>query len=327
MAKISLNYESKRQDSANLTHTFYAAYPVRMSNPFQCLATLPYVLCHPTVRDIAWVITSPPILDIPEQRHPLAASDWTAKPEELANWLHDLDRRPAPLLAWLAQGNDRRLGRYYELLWQFSLRHAPGVALRGANLPLRIAAQTLGELDLLIEDDEGFHHVEVAIKYYLATGSPFSPDWLGPGGEDQLQRKLSHLLTRQLPLSQRAEALELLSSLGIHKADASLWMSGYLFYPIGQTVRAFPACHTHHLKGDWLRYDQIAHLYGKPGLILPKQRWLAPAQQDENYLRFDENSEPRWPQQLVQFNEQGHESCRLFCVPNQWPNMTGTTTT
>jgi len=289
-----------------------------MSNPFQALAVLPYTLRHPAVRDLAWVITSPPILDRAEQRHPLAASNWTAKPGKLADWLHELDRSPTLLTGWLTQGSDRRLGRYYELLWQFALINAPGVELLGANLPLRTATHTLGELDLLIRDDEGVHHLEVAVKYYLATGLPQSPEWLGPGGEDRLERKLNHFLNRQLPLSQSPEARFLFKTLDIAAVQPWLWMGGYLFYPpAGATP--FPSCSPHHLRGLWQRFDKAKPEEKGAWQLLPKQRWLAPAHRHDGHAPFDFNVEPHWPRLLVHLDEDGQEDHRLFWVPETWP--------
>lgn len=85
---------------------------------------------------------------------------------------------------WLAQATTRRLGRYYERLWQFAVTHAPGVELVAANLPIRVGGHTLGELDMLLRDRDGVHHLELAIKLYLGPqhGDGHDPaHWLGPG--------------------------------------------------------------------------------------------------------------------------------------------------
>lgn len=60
------------------------------------------------------------------QRHPLAGSDWVKAPQQLADFLWQLDHDSRPLEDWLAQASTRRLGRYYERLWQFAVQHAPG---------------------------------------------------------------------------------------------------------------------------------------------------------------------------------------------------------
>lgn len=117
-------------------------------------------LHHPAVRDLAWTLLAPPLLRrTPEpQRHPLAASRWRQEPERLAAWLREQERQPQHLAAWLAQWPRQRLGLYYEHLWQFALEQAPDVRLIAANLPVRDGGHTLGELDLLLRDDDGIHH-------------------------------------------------------------------------------------------------------------------------------------------------------------------------
>ncbi|KEZ69798.1 cobalt chelatase, partial [Pseudomonas amygdali pv. tabaci str. ATCC 11528] len=83
------------------------------------------------MRDLAWVILAPPMLEVAPwpQRHPLAGSDWVQDPQRLADFLWQLDRDSRPLEDWLALATTRRLGRYYERLWQFAVQHAPGVEI------------------------------------------------------------------------------------------------------------------------------------------------------------------------------------------------------
>ena len=122
-------------------------------------------LRQPQVRDLVWTLLSPALLDgrtLP-LRDPLTASIWRAEPQRLIDWLLRQETEPATLLAYLAGGSSR-LGRYYERLWQFALQAAPDVRLLAAGLPVRQAGQTLGELDLLLRDDQVVHHLKLAIK-------------------------------------------------------------------------------------------------------------------------------------------------------------------
>ncbi|MFH7391449.1 DUF1853 domain-containing protein, partial [Pseudomonas syringae pv. tagetis] len=52
---------------------------------FPSLIDLPHQLRHAEVRDLAWVILAPPMLDDQpwQQRHPLAGSDWVQAPRHL----------------------------------------------------------------------------------------------------------------------------------------------------------------------------------------------------------------------------------------------------
>ncbi|NWE73892.1 DUF1853 family protein, partial [Pseudomonas gingeri] len=156
---------------------------------------------------------------------------------------------------WLALGATRRLGLYYERLWQFAVQQAPGIELIGANLPIRREGHTLGELDMLLRDRDGVHHLELAIKLYLGPQQGQGEDaahWLGPGCHDRLDRKLAHLSQHQLPISARPESREALAALGIQAFSAQLWLGGYLLYPWPGTSRAPRGPHPQQQQRRWL---------------------------------------------------------------------------
>ncbi|PTQ73767.1 DUF1853 family protein [Pseudomonas sp. GV071] len=309
---------------------------------FPTLSALPQHLHQPAVRDLAWVLLSPPLLDpaVCPQRHPLTASAWVAAPEQLADWLYALDRDPTPLSAWLAQHSIRRLGLYYERLWQFALMAAPGVQLLAANLAIRQGGHTLGELDLLLQDDDGVHHQELAIKLYLGPqqgdGSN-AHEWLGPGSQDRLARKLEHLLNHQLPLSARPEAQAALAQLGITQVQPQLWLAGYLFYPWPGFSQPPAGALNEHLRGRWLHRKDWPALQNGRGhwQPIPRQTWLAPAREQDQTLwtteRFtqwlDELEPDAQAQLLVRFerDEEGawQEVERVFLVADAWPQWNG----
>ncbi|MDV3443993.1 DUF1853 family protein, partial [Pseudomonas otitidis] len=57
---------------------------------------------------------------------------------------------------------------------------------------VRQQGKTLGEMDLLLQDDHGIHHVELAIKLYLGPQAAG-----GQAGEPCFQRVRRLLLTLQ----------------------------------------------------------------------------------------------------------------------------------
>jgi uncharacterized protein len=297
-------------------------------------------LTHPQVRDLAWTLLSPPLLrDAPApQRHPLAASRWSEHPDEMTDWLRLLDTQPAILEAWLAQRSIRRLGLYYERLWQFALCQAPDIDLLVANLPIRQDGQTLGELDLLLRDGEGVHHLELAVKFYLGVDDPAVAHnrWLGPGSHDRLDIKLQRLCQHQLKLPSTPAAQALLSELTCCDIRSALWLGGYLFQPIPQDCESPAGANPHCLGGRWLRHGDWEGFAAIDGIAswqpLPRHAWLAPAQLKADAVwsrtEFDQwifdIAGQRQAKLLVRLEAHPNgfwiEQERLFLVPDAWPS-------
>lgn len=209
------------------------------------------------VRDLAWTLLAAPLLEKTPctQRHPLTGSGWAQRPALLADWLLEQDKQPQALLTWLSQARSQRLGMHYERLWQFALQQAPGISLLDANMPIREGGRTFGELDLLLRDADGEHHLELAIKLYLGPAGGdgrLLANWRGAGRTDNLQRKLQHLALQQLPLSATPQAQQILAAHDVQHVQAELWMSGYLFYPWPAGCAAPTGCSPEHSHGRWL---------------------------------------------------------------------------
>ena len=145
-------------------------------------------LSHPAVRDLAALLTAPPLwysgCELPVPR--LLGSQGF-------RFLISLDDAPAPLTQWLEQEASfgHRLGRYAESLLAFWLAHAPHCQLIARNHPIRSeSGQTLGAADFLCLLDSVPYHLELTCKYY---GGTTPADFQGLNPADTLLGKAAKL--------------------------------------------------------------------------------------------------------------------------------------
>ena len=134
-------------------------------------------LRHPAVRDLAALLTAPPLwhsgCELPIPR--LLGSQGF-------RFLLSLDDAPAPLTQWLEQEAPfgHRLGHYAESLLAFWLAHAPHCQLIARNHPIRSeSGHTLGAADFLCLLDSTPYHLELTCKYY-GGGTPQDLSGLNP---------------------------------------------------------------------------------------------------------------------------------------------------
>lgn len=299
-------------------------------------------LCHPLVRDLAWLLHAPDLLVTPFAGRPSLAELGLADPQRRRAWLAHLDRDPQALNAVAGPSLAGRLGLYHEKLWHFLLAHAPNTRLLAHNLTVHDGKRTLGELDLLYATrvDPQTIHLELAIKYYL--GLPEGPGaadsqarWIGPGCADSLALKRQRAVTHQLPLASRQEAAATLARFNAPPLTQRLAMPGVLFRPWDPAGEALPApaeSADGALWGDWLpisRWPWFCQQVGGlslRGAFLDKPHWLAPpidaALIDMQQLthRLEQHFARRGtPRQLVLRQASGQWR-RLFVVADSWPH-------
>lgn len=282
---------------------------------------------HGCVRDLAWAGFAPTLLT----GEPWRGAEFVFG-EYWQRTLHALDRDPAPLLEFLGDTVNGRLGIYYERLWHFLLENDPDTELLAHNLPVRDGGRTVGEFDCLYwsREAETHVHLELAVKFYL--GVPEQGLWLGPGAHDRLDIKLERLLDHQGRLSEHPAAAAPLAELGIARCETRIDIKGYLFSPMenmpmpagfneanpqqywysANDFKALPP-----LPENWVSWQKI-----------PRPRWLSRFHSDEGKSRSREELidwlEDRMtgqgrPALLAACNEQGVEIHRCFVTPNQWP--------
>ncbi len=289
---------------------------------------------HRCVADLAWAISSPPLLHYEGKTCTWFQDAWYQDLyRQIEAQLHELDHDPARLESLLAAQKDQRLGNYFETLWSFALQLSPRYRLLERNLQIQDGDRTLGEMDFIVVDNETgrYAHWELAIKFYLGTGNTVNHHaWLGPGKKDRLDLKVDHLLSRQTLLSTHPVARARLQQRGIEIDDCAVVLKGRLFYPWQQGGPGhYPqSANPSHLSGQWLSRNQLLQTFDASVRFEPQigSGWMAriPTQQvsqvysAEGLMRLVDKGKYRLPL-LVTRLENGAEADRLFIVDNNWP--------
>ncbi len=224
------------------------------------------------VRDLAWVIASPPLQSGYIQNTYWWDEDRCQKEfQACLPALIELDRDPTVLEQHLSQSNSKRLGHRFESLVSYWLTISPNYELIQQNIQIIENGITLGEIDFIIQEiSTGKNiHLEVCVKFYLGT-KPYKNRyrWFGTNTKDQLGRKLDHLLTHQSQLSKTYEKHF------CHQIDERhCFIKGRLFYPKENDV-APEGVTNNHLRGSW-EYSDLAKKKLGIYLAINKTLWLS----------------------------------------------------
>ena len=303
------------------------------------------------VRDLAWACFSPPLLLTQELlTHSVAGAGenitecgLTLTPSRQA-WLQALDRDTSALLDHLSKQRSHRLGIYFEHLWHFFLARDPATDLVAHNLPVHHRGKTLGEFDCIYfcHQRQRHVHLELAVKFFLSHRQTTADEsashwheWLGPNSDDRLDRKIEHLMQRQIKLGDNPVAREQLRHLGIFELEREVQIQGYLFQSSVDPLPPPPGYN------PLRRLDQHVGLAGLSAhldaldrrsacgyTILPRIQWLSPAcididtalsrEQITSRLNRQLHADKR-PQLVATLDKTGEEIQRFFVTPTQWP--------
>ena len=286
-------------------------------------------------RDLAWALTSPSLLD-----HPKVVDQRFGELEFSRNQglLSRLDATDSALVQAIKGRQSDRLGEYFEILMTSWLDQVPPAELIAANKQVHRGGRTVGEFDLLFRRDRAVHHWELAIKFYLGHPAPDgSARWYGPNPKDQLHKKWSKMLRRQLRLSQTQAGRKTLRKLGVDEGvEARAFIKGYFFEPLDDEYRVAHHSDTNPsgLRGWWVHRGQLADFEEeldpageRRWMTLTRLRWMSPARiTDRDKVRSFETLHKTLPDHRhflvsgLEKTDQGwREVTRGFVVPDRWP--------
>ena len=284
------------------------------------------------VNDLAWAISSPPLLVIPD-----AACSWFGHSQysdfyqASHTWLQQVDKQPQQIQQLIESEKDKRLGNYFESLWACWIEASVRYEMVARNLQIIENGRTLGELDFIVKDrlTDTTQHWEVAVKFYLGVGDTRNhSNWYGPAKKDRLDLKVEHLLHHQTKICERQATRKILDAKNISIDACAVILKGRLFYEALKEPVIPPehACFEH-CKSRWFRRDDFEKYYHHDNDFYPLigVGWMASPDSglskhslsmQEVLKRIDEVSY-RLPL-LLMVCRNGLESERIFVVQNDW---------
>jgi len=292
---------------------------------------IPYAFRTPAVRHLAWLCHTPQLLSSPlsfEPAHYLPANHL----ETLKAW--DRDVQAAPAL--LQEPPQRRLGFYFERLYQVLLEDLLGWDILLKNQQIQSNGRTIGELDFVVHNraQDQIEHHEIAVKYYLGVArSGHQTLWYGPNARDRLDLKTENLIHHQSRRTLQPETRSLLENLDITgPLTARIFMPGYLFYPDGQPISVPAYVPGNHLRGSWIYLSEARIRDTSRWVPLHKPHWIGPWLQDEapvpetTHEALDRIEHHDVPLLFALLENDGgdnvwRETDRLFVVPESWPRV------
>ncbi|WP_299096683.1 DUF1853 family protein [uncultured Winogradskyella sp.] len=187
-----------------------------------------------------------------------------------------------------------RLGKWIEVFTLFQLQQMDTVEILAENLQIKNNKQTIGEIDLLLLQNELPIHLEIAYKFYLYDDlqtylNPLDY-WIGPNRNDSLSLKLKKLKDKQLPLLHKPETKTVLKTLGYesHQFEQFVNFKAQLFLPYHNQNIAFDTLNKACIKGFYIHFNEIELFRSYQFYIPNKLDWLVEPKLDVNWLSYNE---------------------------------------
>lgn len=240
------------------------------------------------------------------------------------NWRPDFPAEPLsstiPMasLSALEQLRQGRLGHYFEALAAALLSASGRYRLLAQNRIIRAEQRTLGELDLLVEDQHSGEclHLELALKFYLAAPASAEIDplyhWIGAGLHDFLAVKIARLHQHQRQLPQLARQADAWPTELPFPERSEIWLLGRGFVHFKAPAIALTPISDRAPLAAWLTLSEFQQQRFN-GHWINKANWLA-----GNARQTDRPAKHPLPNQFFGRLEDGPMQ-HWFVVPDTWP--------
>lgn len=297
------------------------------------------------VRDLAWVIASPPLLqNINHLDLFFSKSYYNNEFKKFRKLLTKLDDNPDGLTEFVENRNTHLLGKYFESLVEFWLLNCGDKKLLAHNLQVFKVRNTIGEFDFVYRnlDDGKVYHLECAGKFYLAHKNTSKlSNFIGPNSIDNLEQKVKKIVDEQIALAKTDEGKEALFIEGIEEEVVpKIFLKGYLFYYADlyfENIFIQPKfSEPNHPKGWWIFSKDVDYFFSRKQskwIIVDRIEWISKViEHDNNKMLsnselieklknyFKNNTYPLLIAELEEDDNYYQEISRGFIVSNTWPN-------
>lgn len=270
--------------------------------------------------DIRWLLTTPSLMSLPRDM------DGTHLLKEI-----NIQACTSVESSALPESRQRRLGYYYEDLFNSVLERAAYITDIKRNIQVKDTNRTVGEFDFIVQTQQGNTiHIECAVKFYLCTGNGSQlSHFEGPNRKDRLDLKWDKLLNKQIRLSETEAGRATTQTLNIQPTQTAVLIQGYLFYPFGQpAITLHVSINPGHRQGWWARNEHRAKIFDNRlrYQILNKPFWLSrPDIPETELLTCDQLNKAierqSHPHLIVRLTRKDGDWCELdrgFVVQSGW---------
>jgi len=178
--------------------------------------------------------------------------------------------------------NKLPLGKRVEYFFEYFIRENKEYKLLKNNIQIIQNDITLGELDYIIEDIQSKqkYHVELIYKYYLYLENQENEvnRFIGPNFDDSLEKRVTKLQSKQLPLLFKDETQSYLNNMDVENIIQKVCFRANIFLPFESIYSEFNEINPLCIQGVYVKAKQF--LDKKDDNTLKKYSYFFPEKQD-----------------------------------------------
>jgi uncharacterized protein len=186
-----------------------------------------------------------------------------------------------------------RLGKWVEQFISYQLKNDQSIKVIEENIQIKDENITIGELDVLLLQNNTPMHLEIVYKFYLfddtiVTTNPIEK-WIGPNRNDALVYKLKKLKEKQLPLLYSKNTEEVLTryNIALNAIKQCVCFKAQLFLPLTMKQVDISPLNKDCVIGRFISIKDIYDLKNFQFFIPSKLDWLSTPNPNVTWHNFN----------------------------------------